>query len=76
MRKLRFGEPLTLFCLFCGSSCEMMSHRGIFERGVGRKRRNLRLGVDGAAHFVCFFVRVAARGIRGILILLMEEGRA
>ena len=44
MRKLRFGEPLTLFCLFCGSSCEMMSHRGIFERGVGRKRRNLRLG--------------------------------
>ena len=34
------------------------------------------VGVDGAAHFVCFFVRVAARGIRGILILLMEEGRA
>ena len=67
MRKLRFGEPLTLFCLFCGSSCEMMSHRGIFEVEVGG---------GGAAHFVCFFVRVAARGIRGILILLMEEGRA
>ena len=39
-------------------------------------RDDVSSGVDGAAHFVCFFVRVAARGIRGILILLMEEGRA
>ena len=46
---------LVLFVLW-----EMMSNRGIFERGVGRKAK-VEVGVGGAAHFVFFFVRAAAR---------------
>ena len=57
---------LVLFVLW-----EMMSNRGIFERGVGRGAEPLTL-----LFFFCESSCEELMSKRGILVLLMEEGRA